>query len=461
MAVVAAGLAGGAHQADQLALLHILAGAYQNRRAVRVQGGHAAVVDDDGITIAAARRVPAGGGHHTAVGRINRRAVGRADVRALMAAVHPAADAAGTGRDGTIGQARALHHFFGNRLLQHRFLNDVAMGLNSAHRGHIRGDLLDAVHALLHRLGGAVRVILRGGLVGLKGNGHLIGDPVNGLDLQERPFLAQNQRIADVHIVAAGAHLGVQGVQLAQGQAVGRGDGPGGIAALHGIVHLSLLQAGDALAHRVRIGKGIGEENAVHQFHILGEFHPMVGVALILVGSLDVIQRLAHCVAVGGHRHQIAVHIQGGALLNVLAGGLQNGVHHLVFVQHIALNGQGEGGLHLPGLALFRAHRVNALLHILPRGIKHRLVGHIAYVLAVHFHRQNVVVVQHGMYGKAEHTGRSQRQQVAHGPAAQDTEAGSAPPHGPNQHLGGRAALLPGLLHLLVDAARTVRALKH
>ena len=31
-----------------------------------------------------------------------------------------------------------------------------------------------------------------------------------------------------------------------------------------------------------------------------------------------------------------------------------------------------------------------------------------------------------------------------------------APPHGPNQHLGGRAALLPGLLHLLVDAARTV-----
>ena len=60
------------------------------------------------------------------------------------------------------------------------------------------------------------------------------------------------------------------------------------------------------------------------------------------------------------------------------------------------------------------------------------------------------------MYGKAEHTGRSQRQQVAHGPTGQGTKAGSAPPHDPNQHLGGRAALLFGLRHLLVHAARAV-----
>src|SRR5699024_6033281 len=96
----------------------------------------AAVVDDDVVAIAV---VPAGRGDHAAVGGDDGRAVVGADVHALVAGAHPAADALVVGHRPHPGAVGAGDHHAGGQL-----------GVPQAHAGD---RFLQSGAADLHRLG--------------------------------------------------------------------------------------------------------------------------------------------------------------------------------------------------------------------------------------------------------------------------------------------------------------------
>ena len=164
MAVVAGGVAGGAHAGDLLALVDVLANGHQQAGVVAVVGHIAvAVVDLHQVAIAAH---PAGVGNGAAVGRVDRRALGRGDVDALVvggadaAGRGPAAevggDAAGGGpAEGAGGQPGGpllgtLQPLLGHRLLEGHGGEHRALGLLAVDIGDV-----------CHHVGGAVLALGR------------------------------------------------------------------------------------------------------------------------------------------------------------------------------------------------------------------------------------------------------------------------------------------------------------
>ena len=169
----------------------------------------------------------------------------------------------------------------------------------------------------------------------------------------------------------------------------------------------------DDLLHR---HDGVGEIEAVFQPDILGEFHRQVRVFRVLVGCDHAVQICLQHIPLGGHRHQLAVHVNAGGVLDLVAGAFQNGGRHLVFVHHFLAHRDLVGGLHGPAFPV-GARVVDTLSHLFLGGVEHLLGLHIAHHAAVHFHRQNIVVFQHGMYRIAEHRQRRHRQHVCRRPA--------------------------------------------
>ena len=105
------------------------------------------------------------------------------------------------------------------------------------------------------------------------------------------------------------------------------------------------------------------------------------------------------CRAVIAHGGQLTVQVQGCALADLVAGALQDGVCHFVFIQSLMGHGNGVGRFHGP-LCVVGAGVIDTLLHCLTGGVEHVLVGHIAHGLAVHLHFQRVGLtdgfVEHG-----------------------------------------------------------------
>ena len=330
MAVVAGGVAGRTHIADHLALAHRLPRVDRQAAAVGVERlPAAAVVDDDVVAVAV---MPAGGGDHAAVGGDDGGAVVGADVHALVAGTHPAADALVGGHRPDPGAVGAGDHH--------------AVGQLGAPQAHPGDRLFQGGAADLHRLGGVgVAVVsifvdhfvqaflaLLLDLVGVKGKvGGVLGDGVvvdrllhragdDPLDLQIGHRLADGEHIAHKEILQD-VLLGVFRLQLAHRQAELAGHRTGHVALLHGIGHLALLLAGEDVDNALQVGEGVGEvEVAVLQLHILGEFHPQVGIVRILIGRLQTVDERVERLALGGDRQQAAVHIDGGGLLDLVAG---------------------------------------------------------------------------------------------------------------------------------------------
>ena len=188
MAVVAAGTAGAAHIADELALADALARTDGQGQAVRIDRGVAAgVADDDRVAVAGARArlIVARLGNGAAGGGVDGRARRGADIHALVAAAVPARAVAVVGyRPDELAAAGDVLGFVGHLLgadddlLVHglldglgredRLLQQGAVGIINILQRHES----DAVLALLQGLGGTLGVLV--GLGGLGAEGDLL-----------------------------------------------------------------------------------------------------------------------------------------------------------------------------------------------------------------------------------------------------------------------------------------------
>ena len=202
---------------------------------------------------------------------------------------------------------------------------------------------------------------------------------------------------------------------------------------------------------------GVGKVDTVHQFHVLDELHADVLVVRLLVRRLDLFQRGLQLIPLGGNGHNSPVHIEGGSLLDLTAGGLQDGVGHMGLVHHRAAShrkriGRGNGPFPAGGTGGDTGLQVGA------GGIKYGLALHIAHHAAVHLHRQHVLVIHHGAHGVHKDSQRHQRHHIGHRTAHQrKIHPGTAPQVG-KALLGGTglAELLRLLLYMGADVAHAV-----
>ena len=132
--------------------------------------------------------------------------------------------------------------------------------------------------------------------------------------------------------------------------------------------------------------------------------HAAVGVGGVQVRAAHGGQQGAQVVAFGRHKPQRAVHVDGGALGDLAAAGLQNGVGDLSGRHHIGADGQRKGRVKVPvrhrSPSGFQqgAGGVHAGLYIGAGGIKILLVGNIADDRAVDLHPQGKGLCQCGLH---------------------------------------------------------------
>ena len=119
--------------------------------------------------------------------------------------------------------------------------------------------------------------------------------------------------------------------------------------------------------------------------------------------------------AVRAHGGQLAVQIQSRTLADLVAGGFEDSVSHVIFVHHVMGDGHGISRLH--GKArLLCAGIIDTLLHSLQRRVEHLFVGHIAHSFIVHLHLQSVRLTDGGLEHR-HHNSQCCRRQHIHGHA--------------------------------------------
>ena len=124
--------------------------------------------------------------------------------------------------------------------------------------------------------------------------------------------------------------------------------------------------------------------------------------------------------AVRTHGGQLTVQIQSRALADLVAGGFEDSVSHVIFVHHVMGDGHGISRLH--GKArLFCTGIIDTLLHGLQRRVKHLFVGHIAHGLVVHLHLQGVGLADGSLEHSHHNSQRCHRQHI-HGHAGHKTD---------------------------------------
>ena len=124
--------------------------------------------------------------------------------------------------------------------------------------------------------------------------------------------------------------------------------------------------------------------------------------------------------AVRTHGGQLTVQIQGSALADLVAGGLEDGVSHVIFVHHVMGDGHGISRLH--GKArLFCAGIIDTLLHSFQCRVKHLFVGHIAHGLVIHLYLQGVGLADGSLEHRHHNSQRCHRQHI-HGHAGHKTD---------------------------------------
>ena len=298
----------------------------------------------------------------------------------------------------------AHRNFFRHRLLSHHSAQDLLRELIAVCIVHpLCRHSADTVLARLgHPLGAGVQIIGLGGFGGI-GDLFLPAFHLGDAHLQRLLFPHHGQCIAGQDLGVLGQAVfpisGKTGVHLAQflhGQAVFLGDGPDGVAVLHGVGLLCLLHTGEQLLHLGFLLKALGEVDAVFQRDILVKAHRGVGVVRVLIGLQQAADVALQAGAVRAHGGKLAVQIQSRALADLVAGILKDDVSHIIFVHHVMGDGHGISRLH--GKArLLRTGIIDTLLHGFQRRIKHLFVGHIAHSLIVHLHLQGVGLSDSGL----------------------------------------------------------------
>ena len=365
MAVVPEGVAGIAHIAYDLPLLHHVAYVHRLGRHVGVQCLVAVAVVD--LDVVAPAPVIGAGYHGPGISGVDLGAVGRGNVYALVIVdarrkVRPAGNVPVGGHwpDKTAGAQLADHPAFQPGAsadnLRHRlgsagYIQHAAVHLGTVFVHYLVSHGLAARHAGLHGLAFAKiqRVIFHDlGIVG-----KLLLVPLPAADLYPQ-------------------QLAVVGLQGGYNLSIGA-DRP-------------------------------GQVNAVCQRQLVGKQHAAVGVGGVHVRTAHRGQQGAQVVALGGHKAQGAVHVDGGARSNFTAAGLQNGVGHFAGGHRVGADGQRKGRVQIPvrhiGPCRFQkgAGGVHAGLHIGAGGIKVLLAGHIAHHGAIYFHPQGKGLAKPGAH---------------------------------------------------------------
>ena len=391
------------------------------------------MADDDGVAVAVARTgaVVAGLGHRTACRSVNGRTGGGTNIHALVAAAVPAGavPVAGHRPDkltsaGDIGCTGgnlfgAHRNFFSHRLLGHHSAQNLLGKLIAVCIVHpLCRHGADAVLALLgNALGTGVQLFGLGGFGGI-GDFFLPAFHLGDAHLQRLLLPHHGQCIAgqDLGVLGqavfpVGGKAGVHFTQFLHGQAVFLGNRPDGIAALHRIGFFRLLHAGEQLLHLGFLLEALVEVDAVFQRDILVKAHGGVGVIGVLVGFQQAADVPLQAVAVRTHGGQLTVQIQGSALADLVAGILEDGVSHVIFVHHVMGDGHGISRLH-GKVRLLCAGIIDTLLHGFQRRIEHLFVGHIAHGLVVHLHLQSVGLADGGLEHGHHNSQRCHRQHI-------------------------------------------------
>ena len=278
-----------------------------------------AVIDLHAVAQAA---VPSGVDDGSAVGGVDRRAVGVGDIDGLMiaagatdAGVAPAEvggdDAVAGPAEGPCGEPRgpllgASCLPLGHRLLQRHGGHHLTGRLRAVDDGDVGGDVCLTVHALAEDLVvalihirvvhifHAVRHILQ------------IALPLHVHHRQIRHGTGDGQHIAGME--NADVIAGVQGQQFLIGHAVVLGNEGPHIAALNGIGHLTRLGGVELLGYIAQIhNKGLIHVLLLH-LHVFHEVavHGAVGD----VALFQLLQQLLDGAGEGGGRHRLPLHIQ-------------------------------------------------------------------------------------------------------------------------------------------------------
>ena len=403
MAVVAGGTARAAQIADELALLDGLARADGQGQAVRIHRAvSTAVVDDDRVAIArtCTGLVVTRLGDGTACGGVDGRTGRGADVHALVASAVPArAVAVVRHRPDELAAAGdvlgAGSHLLGafDHLLVHRLLDDLGGKHALVHKDILgvvdvlEGHTAQTVLALLEHLGGSLRIFV--GFCRLRGecDFFLTGLDAGDAHLKASLFFGDDEVVAlkDAGRLAQRLTLErrVEGAQLTEGQVIVMCDGPESVARLDGVDLLGLLHAHQLLSDGLKILQAFLEVEAVFQRDLLVEAHAHIGVVLFfLVGVEHGGEVIPQRFAVAAHRRQLAVQIKSRAFADLVAGALDDGVCHLVFVHHVVGNGEGVARLDGP-LGLVGAGVADTLHHVLAGRVEDVLIRHIAHGFAV------------------------------------------------------------------------------